>query len=420
MPQRITMPQRSTDDLVGPQAPEALFISALLSTGEFIPIAHRIDEQHFSCWQKLYAFCVEYQQRAGTAPPLALVQSKFPEYEHKENLSPSWAAGELHKAHASRTLRTKLMEATQALKDQDITGAYAVIDTIERPRLAQRKPADAFDASVHEERFSVSAIPVRGTTLMRATGGIQPGDLWYKAGRPGHGKTWDLTDHAAFAAMHGYRVRYLSLEMRAARISMRSLWWLANKKELAALRSDDRENVKKAVDSIRDRTSGSIEVIDPSHGRITVTSVREHMDDCDLLLVDHAGLLTTADGRRAIDDWRAMATISNMMKEYALETGVAIVGGAQLNRTADGGHPMRPAKLSQLSQSDALGQDADVVITMKRPSKHCMAQSAEKVREGEGVRWFNRFDIAKMDFRELSKEQAQELVASDEDFDETS
>jgi len=193
---------------------------------------------------------------------------------------------------------------------------------------------------------------------------------------------------------------------------------MANTKELTVLNDPgkDREALKRTLDSIKDRMSGTFDVVDPSHGRVTTNVVREHMDECDLLIVDHAGLLITADGRRAIDDWRAMALISNMLKEYALETSVPVVAGAQLNRTADTASP-RPPKLSQLAQSDALGQDADVVVTMKRLSKHVMVQSAEKVREGEGMLWYSKFDPSKADFGEMKKDAALEFMASDEDLE---
>ena len=418
MAQAQLRPGKNTSETDGPESPEALFISALLDSGTFNPEAYRITAEHLSCWDKLFAFCVEYQLRSGVAPPLSLVSSKFPGYEMREGLNQGWAASELHKAHSSRQLRFKLRAAIAQLDQGDLDAAYTELEQLSRPRSVRRKPASIFDHHLHEEHFDVPSIPVPYQTLGRVTGGIYPADLWYLAGRPGTGKTWNLCAYAALAVSQGCRVKYLSLEMRSDRIGMRALKCMANTKELTVLNDPgkDREALKRTLDSIKDRMSGTFDVVDPSHGRVTTNVVREHMDECDLLIVDHAGLLITADGRRAIDDWRAMALISNMLKEYALETSVPVVAGAQLNRTADTASP-RPPKLSQLAQSDALGQDADVVVTMKRLSKHVMVQSAEKVREGEGMLWYSKFDPSKADFGEMKKDAALEFMASDEDLE---
>lgn len=417
MPLRPASGATSEDE--GPESPEALFISALLDSGEFKPEAFRITPEHLSCWGKLFAFCVEYQIRGGTAPPMDLVLAKFPDFEFRA-CQPGWAAHQLHQSHASKQLRIKLREAIKKLDEGELDSAYHALEQIQRPRSVRRKPNSIFDHQLHAEQFDIPSITVPYLTLGRATGGIYPADLWYLAGRPGTGKTWNLCEYAAKAVGEGCRVKYLSLEMRSDRIAMRALKCMANVKELAVLNSaavnKDREALKKTIDDIKLRMPGTFEVVDPSHGRVTTNVVREHMDDCDLLVVDHAGLLITADGRRAIDDWRAMALISNMMKEYALETSVPILAGAQLNRTADSASP-RPPKLSQLSQSDALGQDADVVVTMKRLSKHVMIQSAEKVREGEGMLWYSMFDPSKADFSEMKKDQAIEFMSTDDDFE---
>lgn len=414
MPARLQ--PRSVSEDEGPESPEALFISALLDSGEFKPEQYRITAEHLSCWAKLFTFCLEYQERGGTAPPLDLVKGKFPDFEFRTGVSAGWAAHVLHQSHASKQLRLNLGVAISKLDKDDLDGAFMALEAINRPRSVRRKPNSIFDHHLHEEQFDVPSISVPYLTLGRSTGGIYPADLWYLAGRPGTGKTWNLCEYAAKAVAEGCRVRYLSLEMRSDRIAMRALKCMASDKELVLLNSKDRLSMKKAIDDIKDRMPGTFDVVDPSHGRMTTTVVREHMDDADLLIVDHAGLLVTADGRRAVDDWRAMALISNMLKEYALETSVPILAGAQLNRTADSASP-RPPKLSQLSQSDALGQDADVVVTMKRLSKHILIQSAEKVREGEGMMWYSMFDPSKADFREMKKDAALEYMASDDDFE---
>lgn len=407
------MPSADAGDQ-GPETPEALMISALLTSGSFDPQRHHLTEDDLECWRKLWQFGVLHHQQSGCSPSLDLVALKFPDFTFTPNVERGYAAYQLHRASNSRKLRRTIRKALTQLGEDNLEGAYDELATITRPR-SSRKPAhDAFDHSLIDMDFKVSRIPVHYRTLTRVTGGIGPGELWFWAARPGEGKTYNLCAMAATAAMAGENVRYVSLEMPARVINHRVRRMMANKDELTKLDSSDPMEIKKGIDQLRERVSGDVSVVDPSHGRMTSAVIREQMDEGTLVMVDHAGLMSTSDGRRAVDDWRAMAMISNSFKEDILATGVPLVAAAQLNRTADTAGNT-PPKLSQLSQSDALGQDADVVVTQKKLSERVRAYSAEKNREGEPARWWGLFDIKKASLKELSWDEAVEIQAVDED-----
>ena len=405
----------------GATSPEALLISALLESGQFTPEIHHVVDDDIEAWRKLWDFCVEYQQRAGCAPPPALVKARFSEFDPVANVSLAWAASKAREAAAARNLRTRSKAMLSALAEDDLEGAFGAMENLQRPRGHRKDPANIFDHSVLEETFEVSRIEVPYRTLSIALkGGFGPGELIYLAARLGQGKSWELAGYAAKAAKCGVSVGYASLEMPCASVTLRILMRMLDArkdKELNALLcSGDAHKVKEATDVIAERTPGRIEVVDPSHGRInTTTAIHEMAREYDQVIIDHVGLLMTADGRRAIDDWRAMALISNTLREITLATGTPILAAAQVNREGErtGGH--HPPKVSQLSQSDALGQDADVVITMNRLSERVMVHSAAKVREGPNLKWYTRFDPAKNLFHEITKDQAMDLALSDED-----
>ena len=172
---------------------------------------------------------------------------------------------------------------------------------------------------------------------------------------------------------------------------------------------------KRALDALRDRVPGEIEVVDPSHGDVaSVAHLAQTAQDYDLVIVDHVGLMRTADGKRAIDDWRVMAQISNEIRHITLSTATPVIGVTQLNREADTASRRAP-KASTIAQSDALGQDANVVILMKRVSSRSLAQEAVKVRNGPSVSWWSRFDPANNNFDEITKEESARLEMLDED-----
>ena len=404
-----------------PTCPEALLISALLETGQFTPADHHVVDADIDAWKKLWDFCIEYQERAGSAPPPVLVKARFAEFDSIPGINPAWAATKVREAAAARDLRTRSKAMLSALGEDDLAGAFGAMENLQRPRGHRKDPANIFDHHMLEDVFEVSKIEVPYRTLALATkGGFGPGELIYLAARLGQGKSWELSGYAAKAAQCAAKVGYASLEMPAATVTRRILMRLVNARKdpmlSAMLDSTDLGARKEAMDTIAGRTPGSIEVLDPSHGRINTTAaIREMAQEYDLVAVDHAGLLMTDDGRRAIDDWRAMAVISNILREITLSTGTPIIAAAQVNREGErtGGH--HPPKVSQLSQSDALGQDADIVITMNRLSERVMVHSAAKVREGPNLKWYTRFDPAKNLFHEITKDEAMDIALVDED-----
>lgn len=408
-----------SDDEDGPQSPEGLLISAFLEIGEFTPDRHHVEDEHIEAWKKLWHFCKEYQEQAECAPPLSLVRARFPDFEVTPDVSPIWAAAQVRQTAAMRDLRIRIQHATAALKDEDLETAVANFEGVTKPRGHRRDPLDLFDQTMLVDEFDVSKIEVPWATLGRATGGIAPAELWYFAMRLGQGKTWMLADITAKAAKVGCNVGIASLEMRdkvwAKRVALRLAG--RDKDITKALRSDDIGQQKEALDYLKDRTPGAVAIFDPSHGRVSTTGfITEMCNDYDLVIVDHAGLLMTNDGRRAIDDWRAMALISNVLREITLSTTTSIVAAAQINRAGEGGGSSAPPKASTLSQSDALGQDGDVVVTGKRLSERVSVFEAVKVRNGPNLRWWTEFDIDRNIIEEITKEKAQELGIRDEDL----
>lgn len=420
---RAPQPLRSGgDEDESSTAPEALLISAFLEEGLFQPEKYHVSTDDIEAWKKLWNFCIDYQTVSGTAPPVSLVKKQFPDFEVHPNVSTTWAALKVRDAGSSRAMRHQIRETLSALNNEDLETAYTALAEVQRPRSFRKEPISVFDHTTVAMEFDVAKIEVPYASLGRATGGIGPGELWYLAARLGAGKTWFLLKYASRAAKAGYRVGIHSLEMPAQQMARRSHQLLCegNATLLAQLRSEDIMDYKEALDIIASSTPGSIEVLDPSHGRINTTAaVAESCHDYDLVIVDHVGLLVSDAGHRAIDDWRSMALISNTLREITLATSTPVLGAAQTNRESERAGTVAPPKASQLAQSDSLGQDADVVLTMKRLSERTMVHSAEKVRHGPNLRWYTRFDPDKNKFEEISSEQQKEIALIDEDRKES-
>lgn len=410
-------PSRTDADGGGPESPEALVISALLEEGEFDPRRWKIDDDDLACFQPLWRFCMDHQQRAGRAPSFDLVQRKFPEFELTPDVDIVWAATKLREASANRKLRQRMQNALALLAEDDLEGAYGALDGFLVPVSQKRQAVDAFDHALQEEDFAVTKIDVPWPALGRVTGGIGPGEFWVGAARPEQGKTRTATGGYVPEAMRsGFNVTYFSLEMPAYQIVQQVNRALAHRDKhlLAQLDSTSREERKEALDTLRERVPGSLGVFDPSHGRCEPRDIRDALVDADLVVIDHLGLMTLG-GKASISDWRIAGEISNKVKEECLRSSNRVLGLSQINRNGDTTSPNRVPRLSELTGTDAIGQDADVVITMNRFSDSVMLYSSEKNRIGKHAMWYSRFQPDKADFAQITRSQAEQLEVEDED-----
>ena len=144
--------------------------------------------------------------------------------------------------------------------------------------------------------------------------------------------------------------------------------------------------------------------------------VASRCSEYDLTVIDYVGLMAQDGGGRAIDDWRVMATISNTLKTIALAQKARLLCAAQINR--DGETGSAPPKVKNLSQSDALGQDGDVVLTMRAKAKNVATHfSLEKNRHGtSGVHFFTTFDPNTGTYTEVSGDHAEDLAINAEEL----
>ena len=130
--------------------------------------------------------------------------------------------------------------------------------------------------------------------------------------------------------------------------------------------------------------------------------------------MDYLGLVSLANGTRAIEDWRVMANISNQFKETCIASGLPIAAAAQINREGARGQDL--PSLRTVAQSDAIAQDADVFVTMRRMGP-AMKYGLMKNRHGmSDLQFYSRFDPDEGRFEEITRDQAEQLRDDEDGF----
>jgi replicative DNA helicase len=218
-------------------------------------------------------------------------------------------------------------------------------------------------------------------------GGWQNSDLVIVAARPSVGKTaLALSSAKTAAGQHGKRVLIYSLEMSAQSIGTRLLAAYSGigVQEILRGRIQGADWIRLAA-GLRKLMLADIIIDDtPTITPIELRSRARQLSQqkkVDLIIVDYLQLMSsdraTKDANRVIE----VAEISRSLKSLARELDVPVVALSQLNRSSEHREDGEP-RLSDLRDSGAIEQDADIVLMLWRPSDHAVRLKVAKHRNG--------------------------------------
>jgi len=239
---------------------------------------------------------------------------------------------------------------------------------------------------LHAHSSSVTGVATGFTKLDEMTAGFQPGDLIIIAARPSMGKTALCLNIARNASIDGkIGVGIFSLEMASHQLAQRMLCSEArvdsHLMRTGRLPGDAWSNLSIAVGSL-----AQAPIFIDETPAISVTEVRsrarrlisEH-DNLGLLIIDYLQLMRGP--REAESRQQEISAISRNLKALAKELNIPIVALSQLSRAVESrGDGQKRPQLSDLRESGAIEQDADVVLFIYRPSRYDQVEEHEKNR----------------------------------------
>ena len=229
----------------------------------------------------------------------------------------------------------------------------------------------------------IMGVPSGYTDLDKIIGGLQPGNLIVVAARPSMGKTalaLGIAEHAALVEERS--VAIFSLEMSGDELIQRLLSSTAivdaGRIRSGRLAPEDWSRVGRAAD----RLSAARLFIDDSEGvslgeMRTKTRRLKSREGLDLMIVDYIQLMEGSTGRREENRVQEISAISRGLKMLARDLEVPIVVVSQLNRSPDSRNDKRPM-LSDLRESGAIEQDADLVLMIYRDEYYNPENSDDK------------------------------------------
>ncbi len=233
---------------------------------------------------------------------------------------------------------------------------------------------------IQKDPNSVRGIPTGLTGLDKITKGLQNSDLIILAARPACGKTslaMNIVNHAAVSA--NKHIAVFSLEMSKTQLAQRSVFSVAKVDMEKANQGKLSISEWNSLWAANGKLSDANIYVDDS----TLTTPMDILGKCrrlkrekglDMVMIDYLQLMSTGKSK---DRQQEVSEISRSLKVMAKELNVPVLVLSQLSRSAENRKEHRPM-LSDLRESGAIEQDADIVIFIHRPDQYSDASEEEK------------------------------------------
>lgn len=226
--------------------------------------------------------------------------------------------------------------------------------------------------------------------LDRLTAGWQRGDLHIIAARPSVGKTAFALHLALAAGRAGKQVLVNSLEMQGERLGDRWLCAQAASLDAGHLKSGllSADEQQQALEAARQLSCLPVYVDDnPKASMDHIRSsalLQKSKGHCDLLIIDYLQLCDMKSEQKNRNREQEVAEASRKAKLIAKELDIPVILLCQLNRECEMRADKRPA-LSDLRESGAIEQDADVVMLLYRPALYGLTSERKSKFPSEGL-----------------------------------
>ena len=232
-----------------------------------------------------------------------------------------------------------------------------------------------------KNKSAFNGVPSGFMALDRVTMGWQPSDLIIIAARPSMGKTaFTLTMARNMSVDHEQAVAFFSLEMPAHQLMMRLVvaetGIPGNDLKLGRLSPEQWRHLESATKPL-----GSAKLFIDDTPALSVFEFRSKArrlkihNDIKIIMIDYLQLMTGGpQAAKGGNREQEVSFISRTLKAIAKELNVPIIALSQLNRSTELRVGSKRPQLSDLRESGAIEQDADIVAFIHRPEYYGINQ----------------------------------------------
>lgn len=252
---------------------------------------------------------------------------------------------------------------------------------------------------LRNKKEDISGVPSGFTSMDRVTYGWQPTDLIILAARPSVGKTafaLNLARNAAMSQVKPTPVAFFSLEMSASQLVQRILSAESEimLEKIARGKLEDYEYKQLQTKGIQRLERAPIYIDDTAALNIFEFRAKArrlvNKHNVGLIIIDYLQLMSGSADRNSNRE-QEISTISRNLKALAKELGIPIIALSQLSRAVETRKESKMPQLSDLRESGAIEQDADMVMFIYRPEYYEVMNN----ENGESTKGETHIRIAK-------------------------
>jgi replicative DNA helicase len=277
----------------------------------------------------------------------------------------------IDKAYSSETKNAVIGFAEKAVFDISQSDELSNLVKIKDPLVDVISKLD----EVARDPNAMKGVSTGFAGLDKITRGLQNSDLILIAARPGVGKTSFAMNIVNYAAMKGKKkVAVFSLEMPKTQLAQRSLFSVANVSMSKGMNGQlDKDDWKAVMLANKMLSEADIYIDDTS----SVTPI-DILSKCrwlklkhglDLIMIDYLQLMNGMSKGMNDNRQQEISELTRNLKIAAKELNVPIILISQLSRAVETRKDHRP-QLSDLRESGAIEQDADIVMFLYNPEKY--------------------------------------------------
>lgn len=323
---------------------------------------------------EVFGFVKQFYERTGQIPAFTVVKERYPDLQVPTN-TPFQFYKEEREKELFVDRATPILERFNERSQSDFSSALLELRTalqeVERPKDLQ---GHSLKNTIQDRfRFYSQTAPQRLKTgiepLDVATGGLEQDEFFVISARLGIGKSWVGQFIAADIAKQGKTVLFYSGEMTAEQVGSRvdTIWSQGVISNFLYTRNRLTEQDKAEVVSRVSQIQGDIIIFTPKdlpHSACRPSDVARLMNiyHPDVVVLDQLSLMEPDGGKHLTSDHERKAELSYQLKTLQEKNPVPFILISQLNRGAQN----EEATAANIAGSDRIGQDASLVIALKR------------------------------------------------------
>lgn len=235
-----------------------------------------------------------------------------------------------------------------------------------------------------EQEGGLAGLPSGFVELDRMTAGFHPGTLVILAARPAMGKTAFALSMARNMAVDFKKpVAFFSLEMTGVELAMRLI---SGEAQIPGdkLKKGDLQEYEKVQLEQRTQVLNDAKIFIDDTPQLTIYELRakcrrlKQHHDIQMIFIDYLQLMTAgSEANRNGNREQEISTISRQLKALSKELGIPVLAMAQLSRAVETRGGEKKPMLSDLRESGAIEQDADIVMFIYRPEYYGITEDGK-------------------------------------------